>query len=111
MADRITVPASMFQSKLPGDGDVLQMLLDALEKDGDLSDTEWRHTVLLALGMIVIRVRETKDTTLQGIFKRKPVQFLAVLVVAFIFLHDLATYLNLRSVMDAALKVLGVPVP
>ena len=92
------------------DTDILDKLLDAIEADGTLSDDERHRLTLMALYETIRLARKTARNTIPAIFSREPIRATAVLVVAFILLHEFATYINIGIILAAAAKALGVPI-
>jgi hypothetical protein len=96
---------------IPEGDDIVNQILTALQANGDMPAEEWRRLVLLAMGHLISHQKILEASTIQGLFKAKPIQFIAVLTIIFVVLHEFATYINIGILLRAAGKALGVPIP
>ena len=92
------------------DTDILDKLIALIQGNGNIPD-ETRNTVIAeALFEMIRRTRKIERESIAAVFRRKPVQTIAVVVVAFVLLHEFATYIGLGVLLRAAAKILGVPI-
>ena len=94
-----------------GDRDILDELVDLLQKNGTATDAERNRVYVLVFMEIIHQLRKVEQQSMIGAFKRQPVKFTATVGVAFILLYEFSTYINIHILLGALLKLLGVPVP
>ena len=89
--------------------DILQQLLDAMQKDGGLTDEERHRLSLMSQYEMIRLIRKTQRNTIPAIFAREPLKATAVLVTGFILLHEFSTYVNIGIFLKWAAHALGIP--
>ena len=93
-----------------GDTDILDQLLEALKANGNLDRAERDRLSFLVFIELIRKVREIERDSLAGMFRRRPIQVIAVITISFVLLHEFATYVNIGVIIRAAMQVLGVPI-
>ena len=93
-----------------GDPDILDQLLEAIKANGNLDHAERDRLFFMAFTELIRKVREIEGGYLIGALKRRPLQVVAIFTICFILLHEFVTYVNIGVIMNALLRVLGVPI-